>query len=129
MLIFGFVFIFFWLFLNFGCFFFHAQRNSFSVNIHFQNTNFHLLMHLNDIRGVFDKILGKLAYVNQSILVNAYIDKHTERGNVCYYARQFHSHLQILNLIDSLGETECLELLSRVAAGFAEFCFYIHQCR
>jgi hypothetical protein len=60
-----------------------------------------------------------MADVDQSVLVNADVDKRSEVGDD---ARKFHTGLQIGKRIYSLCKAERFKLPPRISSGFLEFC-------
>ena len=53
--------------------------------------------------------------------MDANVNKGSESGHVRDDSRQFHTWLEVINLVDILGETEFLGALARVTAGLGQF--------
>src|SRR5262249_41689891 len=99
----------------------HRQTDSLARNIHFNDCDIYLLLNRNCFIRIFDKLIAKVTDVNQSILVDAYINECSE----CRYIRnntgELHADLQITDGMDPFREAEEFELLSRVATWFFQF--------
>ena len=63
--------------------------------------------------------------MNQTVLVNTKVDKRSEVGNVGNRPLQFHSVLQVADLLDVLSELRYDKLLARITARSQQFLAYI----
>ena len=66
-------------------------------------------------------MIGHLADMDQAVLMDADVDEDPDSGHVGDYALQYHSFAQIVELVDTLGELDDLELFARIAARLGEF--------
>ncbi len=103
----------FWLFM--------VRRDALQRNIDFQNPDFHDLPHLDDFFRILDKVIRKLGYMYQPILMNSQVYESSEVGHVCHHAFQFHPRTQVLYLLDPLFECRVFELRPGVTAWFLQF--------
>ena len=94
----------------------HGERDAFSFGIHLDHGDLDLLARLHDLGGVLDEAVGDLADVHESILVHADIDEGSEGGDVGDDAGEAHAGFEILDLMNSFGEGEDLELLAGIAS-------------
>ena len=62
-------------------------------DINLNNRNHYFLGNRYSFFRIFNKLVAQMADVHQAILVNAYIYKRSESGNVRYDARHFHTNL------------------------------------
>jgi len=106
----------------------HREGDAFAGEIDFGDGDRHSLTDFDDIGGVFDKLVGELADVDEAVLVHADVHERAECSDVGDDAGKFHSGLKLLHFIDAFGEFEDFELLARVASGFGEFAEDVFQC-
>jgi hypothetical protein len=59
--------------------------------------------------------------MDQSILMNTYVNKNTKGGDIRDYPWQAHARLDICNFFNALLECETFKLLPGIAAGFGQF--------
>ena len=78
-------------------------------------------MELHHLVGVFDKLVGQLRDVDESILMDPDIDEGPKVGDVGHDARQFHSLAQVVDGVDAVGEAKLLDGLARVAPRLLQF--------
>ena len=78
-------------------------------------------MDLHNIRRVFHVLVGKLAYMDKTILVNTDIHKHAESRDIGDDARKPHSASDVFDLFNSLCKSERFESLPGVPARPGEF--------
>ncbi|MNW22918.1 hypothetical protein D3C71_2247010 [compost metagenome] len=57
----------------------------------------------------------------QAILMYTDINKSTKIGNICDDSRKLHSDLQVRDLVYSISEAECFELLPGISSWFGQF--------
>ena len=67
--------------------------------------------------------------MNQSIIVNTYINKGTKLGDVGNDARHYHALLQILYGLDARIKLKFFNLSTRIQTRFVKLCHNIHQGR
>ena len=68
-----------------------------------------------------DFLATHLGDVDEAVLVDSDVNKCTESGHVRDDSRQFHTRLEVIYLVDVLGETELLGTLAWVTARFRQF--------
>ena len=90
------------------------------VDLHDGGLDF--LADLEEFSGVLHEVVADLADVDQSVLMDADVDEGAEGGDIRHDAGEFHARLEILHLLDAVGEAEGLELLARIAPGLGELC-------
>ena len=67
--------------------------------------------------------------MDKTVLLDSYINKRTERGDIGYDSREFHTHTQVLDRLYVMREFEFLGGLTWIAAWFLEFVNNIVHCR
>ncbi len=70
---------------------------------------------------ILDKTVGKLADVDQPVLMHPDIHKGTEFGDVGDNAGKSHTRLKIINAVDPLGKGKCTEGCPGITARFGKF--------
>ncbi len=100
---------------------FEAEGDAFADQIDFDDGGLDFLADFDDFGGIFDEGIAELADVDETILVDAYIDKGTEGGDVGDNAGEFHANLEVFGFFDAFLEMEDFELFAGVASGFGEF--------
>ncbi len=79
--------------------------------------------------GISYKPIGNLADMDESILMDADIDKGAEGGHICHDTGEFHSHFQIGHCIDTVGEGKKFKLLTGITPRFGKFAHNVIQRR
>lgn len=100
---------------------FHREPDAIAFEIDLHDRDLDFLSDLDDFRGILDEMVGELADVDESVLVNADIDKSTEGRDIRDDAGEFHSDLEVRRFFDAVLEREQFELFTWVAAWFCEF--------
>ena len=71
--------------------------------------------------GIADEVVGELADVDESVLMDADIDECAKSRDVGDNAGKFHADLEVVRLFDAVLEREQLELLAGIATRLGEF--------
>src|SRR5512139_3515680 len=100
---------------------FQGEGDSFSIEVHTEHRDADFLVDFDDVRGILDKTVRKLADMDEPILMDANVDKDTKSRDVRDDPGEFHPRPYVLQFFHSLCESKRFVLVSRVAAGFGEF--------
>ena len=73
----------------------HAQGDAPALQVHLQHPDFYPLVHLDHLVRIPDKAIGQLADVDQTVLVDADVDKGAEVDHVQDCARQCHLGFEV----------------------------------
>ena len=90
----------------------HRKGDTFTPEIHIEDRHGDLLMYLHHIGRIFHVPVGKLAYMNEAVLVYAYIHKNTKGRYIRNYARELHPRLHILHSSLPRPQTERSQTVS-----------------
>ena len=69
----------------------HRQADALARGIHLQHFDFHNLAGFHHLAGIFDKLVAHLADVDQTVLVDAQIDKRPKLRHVADGTLQHHA--------------------------------------
>ena len=72
-------------------------------------------MKADDLCGVGDEAVGELRDVDESVLMNTYVDEDTKVGDIRHDAREFHSYDEVGEGMDILVEFEDFNLSTGIA--------------
>ena len=97
---------------------FHAEGDAVPGEVHFHDGDLDGLADFDDFAGVFDKVVGELADMDEPILVDADVAEGPEGGDVGDDAGELHADLEVGGFFDAFGESEGFEFLPGVAARF-----------
>ena len=107
----------------------HGKRDAMALFVHLQDGDGDPLLHLNHVGGRPHEVVGKLAHMHQPVLMDADVDEGPEVRDVGDDSRQLHARLEVVDLVDSLGKGEGLELDARVAPGLGQLIQDVGQRR
>ena len=99
---------------------FHGQPDPFPLFINIQHPDLHFLIYFDDLFRVADKLIGHLADVNQTVLMDAYINESPECRDVRHDARQNHSGHKVFDSFYALCKFKNVELLTWISAWFCQ---------
>ena len=105
-----------------------TEGKSLAWHIDFDDAHTQMLSQGEHCGGVLHVTLGHLGYMDESLGVDAYVNKGTEACDVGDDAWQNHSAVEVLERVDIGGEREFLERLARVAAGFLQLGEDVVEC-
>jgi hypothetical protein len=82
----------------------HRQRNSLAVHVDVDHPNINHIADAANLMRAADVAVRHLADVNQTAVLQADIDEHTEVDHIEHFATQFHAWLQVFELQYALAE-------------------------
>ena len=92
----------------------HTQANTIALVIYLGYSHSHVLMQMYYGCRVGNEFIGKLGYVNKTVLMNTYIDKCAKVGDVGNDTREFHSFVQVVNTMYRSIKLELFQLFTWV---------------
>ena len=92
----------------------HRKGDALALQIDISHTHHHMVVELHHLVGVAYVSVCQLGDMHQTVIVDTYIDKGAEIGDVGHDARHHHAHLQVANLLDGSVELKLLYLATRV---------------
>ena len=98
-----------------------GESDAFGFKVSAENLDLNDLTGFDGLGRLFDKAVGELADVDQTILVNADIHERPKLGDVGDDALKDHAGLNVGELADGLGEVGGDELVPWIATGLTEF--------
>ena len=107
----------------------HRKGDTFTPEVHIEDCHGDLLMYLHHIGRIFHVPVGKLAYMNEAVLVDAYIHKNTEGRYIRNYARELHPRLHILHLLYPVLKPKGFKLFPGVTPRFGQLGHNVGQGR
>src|SRR5690606_28430560 len=90
-------------------------------SVHLLDLDLYCLSDSHDIAWIFDKGIGQGGNMDQSILMDADVDKGAEVGHIGDHAFQYHADVEVVDGIDAFLELRRLELRARVSTGLFQF--------
>ena len=93
----------------------HAQRDALATEVNANDADAHVLMQADNLSGVGDVAVGQLGNVDETVLMDADIDKSSEVGDVGNDAWQLHAFTQVVDGLHAGVELKLLNLFAGVA--------------
>ena len=97
--------------------------------VDFQNADFNHITNGNDLRRIRDELIGEFTDVDQTVLVDADINKGTEIGDVADGALELHPGTQVIHRGDIVGIHEARAIFPGIAPRLDQFGCDIAQGR
>lgn len=80
-----------------------------------------MLVELDNLVGILNEFIGHLRDMNKSVLMNTYVNKSPEVGDVGHDARQFHTDIEVFYRVHVFIKAEFFKLFAGVKARLFEF--------
>ena len=74
-----------------------------------------------DFPGILDEVIRHAGNVHESVIVQSDVHKCPEAGHVADRSLQLHPGSQVLNRQDILLQDRCIQAVTRIQAGIAQF--------
>ena len=80
-----------------------------------------MLVELDNLVGILNEFISHLRDMNKSVLMNTYVNKSPEVGDIGHDARQFHTDNEVFYRVHVFIKAEFFKLFARVKARLFEF--------
>src|SRR5690606_34576517 len=106
----------------------HGERDAVALHVDLHHAHLHDVAGLHHLMRVLHKAIRKLGDVHQTVLMDTDIHERAKGGDVGDCTFELHAGPEILNLLDTVGESCRLEGWSRIAARLFQFGDNVLHC-